>query len=525
MSLRRFGVWTNLLVSAVLMLAVWTLLVWVASRPALRGLIDMSPDQTNTVSSATKELLRDLRAENAEIEFHVFVGQIGGAARNQEHAQVMAIRQRLVNLTDMLLTRYEAIGGEGVKIIRHDPYKNPTAFTEAAQAFTYTAQDAEAVVVAVRLEGKERRFKKLSMASDLAVIDRGGNQPTGAPGGQVSMPTLKDYNGEKAISSALKSLLVQGNPRVYVLKGMSVKVKFQKASLDYSHLIEVMTLNGFDVQWLSLRDKGAVPADAAMVMCIEPTYEFLPREAEALYSYLRRGGRLFINYGWSGVRDMNPTGGRLGELLGYELSHEPVFHRISDRGMGGGSMDGTDAVARLSLQYTTHPTTRRMAEEKRPMDVFMGRRVKQRADKPKNVRMEALMRTGPEGWLARENNGMPDFRSPSGRDGLHHFTMAVSCEIDPEEGVPGNPLVGRAMIVSGTFCNNKAFAHFGDFALNICNWMTERKVLLDIATNVYTAKSIDITPQQYSRIRWLIIGYVPGTFFLLGLIMWWRRRH
>lgn len=527
MSLRRFGVWTNLLISAVLMLTVWALLVWVASRPALRGLIDMTPHKVNSVSEATKDVLRDLRAEQAQVEFHVFRGQFGGAARDQHHAQVKAIRGRLIELTNMLLKRYEAIGGESVKVVQHDAYENPTAYTEAAQAFTYTSADAEAVIVAVTQLGKERRFRKLSMVSDLAVIDMGGNQPTGAPGGQVSIPTLKDYNGEKAISSALKSLLVQGNPRVYVLKGMSATVQFQKQSLDYGHLIEVMSQNGFDVQWLTLRDTGAVPPDAAMVMCIEPTREFLPREAEALYAYLRRGGRMFLNYGWSAIPDMNPTGGTLGELLGYEIHQAPVFHRIPDvASRGGGSLDGTDAVARLSLQLNpSHPTTRRLAQAGRPMEVFMGRWVRQRPDKPKLVRIEELLRTGREGWLARSSNGLPDFRSPSGRDGLRNFIMGISCEVDPDDGAPGNPLVGRAVVVSGAFCNNKAFPHFGDFAMNICNWMTERKVLLDIATNTYSAKSIDITPQQYSRIRWLMIGYVPGAFLLLGLIMWWRRRH
>ena len=47
MSLRRFGVWTNLTISAALMLLVWTLLVWVASRPALRGLIDLTPQRAH----------------------------------------------------------------------------------------------------------------------------------------------------------------------------------------------------------------------------------------------------------------------------------------------------------------------------------------------------------------------------------------------------------------------------------------------------------------------------------------------
>lgn len=528
MSLRRFGIWTNLAISAVLMLLVWALLVWVASRPALRALIDLTPNRINTVSPATKDVLRDLRAEQAQVEFHVFHGKFGGVPRDTLHAQELAIRRKLVDLTGMLLRRYAAIGGESVKVIHHDDYQDPMAYREAAQAFTYTAADTESLIVAVTQKGKERRFRKLSMVSNLAVIDMGGNTPTGAPGGRPALPILKDFQGEKAISSALKGLLVQGNPVVYVIQGHSLMVKFMDSDLDYSRLIESMTQSGFDVRNLNLRDQGGVPSDADMVMCIEPTQEFLPRDAEFLHAYLRRGGRLFLNYGWAAAAaDMNPTGGKLGELLGYEVSQAPVFHRIPDSGnRGGGSMDGTDAVARLSLQLNpSHPTTRRMAQAGRPMEVFMGRWVHERRDRPKSVRIEELLRTGREGWLARSAGGRPDFRAPSG--GLRNHTIGLACELDPEqdEGATNHARVGRAVIIAGAFCNNKAFPHFGDFALNICNWMTERKVLLDIATSHYTANSVDIGPQQYVRIRRLLTRYVPGVFLLVGIFMLWRRRH
>src|SRR5690606_24250787 len=187
------------------------------------------------------------------------------------------------------------------------------------------------------------------------------------------LPVLKSYQGERGISSALKSLLVQGIPIVYLLEGYSHGVKFAAGDLDYSRMVEALMQSGMEVRKLNLRNATGVPADAALVICIEPMGEFLPREAEALYAYLRRGGRLFINYGWTVESSLNPTGGKLGELLGYELSQQPVFHRIPDiNNRGGGSLDGTDAVARLTLRLNgNHPTTRRMAENGRAMEVFM----------------------------------------------------------------------------------------------------------------------------------------------------------
>lgn len=541
MNLRRFGVWTNLAISAVLMLVVWVLVVWVASRPAFRVLIDMTPQQANTVSVATEELLQDLRAEEAEVEFHLFRGELGNQAPDDRAKQVVAIRSRLVQLTSLLLQRYAALGGEAVKVVEHNQYAQPALYRETAQAFGYTRADTEALIVAVRMKGKERRFRKLSLVSDLAVIDAGNSQQQ-TPGKANTLPVLKSYQGEKGISSALKTLLVQGTPVVYLIEGHSVMVDIRRRDHNYNLLIDAMAQAGLEVRPLNLRKAGGVPLDAAMVMCIEPDREFLPRDAAFLYAYLRRGGRLFINYVWSAIPDMNPTGGKLGELLGYEVSRRPVFHRIPDTGRGGGSMDGTDGVRRLTLQKNPfHPTTRRLSESGRVIEADRGRQVRTRQDKPKNVRIEELLATGGEAWLAVMNGDQPDYRTPRGIK-TSPLVVGVACELDPvaqkdedagakDEGDAGDASVsastrsGRAIVIAGQFCDDRLFPFFGDLALNICNWMTERKVLLDIQTARYSMNSLEVQRPQYERIWWLQVIWVPGTFLVFGLLIWWRRRH
>ena len=557
MNLRRFGVWTNLAVSAVLMLLVWVMVVWVASRPAFRVLIDMTPQSANSVSAATEDLLTELRAEEAEVEFHLFSGELGAQAPDERAKQVVAIRSRLLQLTSLLLQRYAALGGETVRVIEHNPYTEPAAYREAAQTFGYSRADSEALIVTVRQKGKERRFRKLSLVSDLAVIDAGHSQQQ-QPGKSSTLPVLKSYQGEKGISSALKTLLVQGTPVVYFIEGHSVTADFVRGGHSYTLLLDAMAKAGLEVRTLNLRKAGGVPADASMVICIEPDREFLPRDAEFLYAYLRRGGRLFLNYAFSFVPDMNPTGGRLGELLGYEVSRRPVFHRIPDRGQGGGSMDGTDGVRRLTLQLNPfHPTTKRLAQSGRTIEALQGRWVHPRRDKPKNVRIEDLLATGGEGWLGIMNGDQPDFRSPQGIR-LGPLGIGLALELDPaadkvEDPEPGGAAPkdtepkdsepkddgnaaaknrpdssarsGRAIVIAGQFCDDKLFPHFGDLALNICNWMTERKVLLDIETARYSMNSLDVQRPQYERIWWLQVIWVPGAFFVLGLLIWWRRRH
>ncbi|HEB52875.1 MAG TPA: hypothetical protein ENI87_06445 [bacterium] len=530
--MRRFGVWTNLVLGGVLMLCVWALFVWAASRPALRVLIDLTPQRTNSVAPATEELLAELRADDAEVELHLFQQPVDGQGRDDATRQFLAIRSRLIEATVLLLRRYEALGGENVRLFQHSPYDDSVAFREAAEAFGYSASDREALVVAVRQPGQERRFRKLSLLSDLAVIELPQERPGPVKSQQV--PVLKDFQGEKAISSALKSLLVQGTPVCYVLRGYDPAVSYDESMTGYGTLISALVKNGFEVRNLNLQQSPAVPVDATLVLCVEPRREFLPRHAEALFQYLQRGGRLFLNYSWTPAAvDMNPTGGRLGELLGYELSTKPVFHKIPDvANLAGGSIDGTEGVARLSMHVNpAHPTTRRLAESGSPFELMFARALRERAGAPRNVRREELMGTGNEGWLGvRDEYGQMSYRAPNVR--LGRFTTGMVFEVDPvaaEGDDAGSAAVdarpGQAVILSGVFCNNAGFPFFGKFALNVCNWMAERRVLLDIASANYEVKSLDIKQPQLLRTRDLMTYYLPGAFLLLGLIVWWRRRH
>lgn len=532
MNKRRLLVWLRLGVAAALLLAIWAMLVWVSSRPALKALIDLTPQRTNSVDATTVELLRDLRQQQAKIELHLFYLDTRGAPQNDVQRAQLRIRTQLVQRTQMLLRSYQHLGGEAVRVYEHQPYGDPQAYSEAAQRFGYNAQDGESLVVAVTMPGKEPRHLKLSLVSDLAVIDLpSGPAGGGGPVTRQPVPVLKDYQGEVAISSALKSLLVQGTPKAYVLKGYSPTADYGVNNrFGYGALLTALIQLGFEVTELNLRDTQVVPADADLVLVLEPTSEFAPRDAEALFEYLRRGGRMFVNYGWSpAASEMNPTGGRFGELLGYEVSDRPIFHLIPQGARTGGQgLDGNDAVKQVPIRrYGLHPTTRRLAESGRPFEVMMARALRQRPGSPAGVNLEELLLTGDQAWLAvPDASGTFSNRRPNIQ--LQDFVVAMACEVarpgdDAAAAADARP--GEIVIVSGIFCNNALMEYFGNFALNVCNWLVERRVLLDIGGTRYDAKYLDVKQPQLDSAQRLQTVYVPGAFLLLGLIVWWRRRH
>lgn len=529
---RRWAVRANLLVGALAMLAVWVLLVWVAARPALRRLLDLTPQQVNTVDPATEDLLRELRSQQVAVEFHLFFPALAGQAPDEESAQVLRIRDRLRSLTKFLLRRYQWLGGESVAIREYDLQSDLAKTREMAQAFGYTGE-GDVVVVAATQPGRERRFRSLSLLSDLAEIDLPGLRPNVGPA-QAKVPTLRRYLGEVVLSSALKGLLVQGTPVCYLLRGYSRFLDTDSGVIGsaYGRFVNGLRRLGFDVRDLVFGREHVVPRDAALVVVLEPDAEFAEVDALALFDYVKRGGRLFLNYVWSPIESRNPDGGKLGELLGYTVGQSPVFHLIPDPGgrVGGPGLSGHPAVAKLQLDLSpSHEVTRRLALAGARLEVGGARPLDQRPGASSELLRSWILRTGPYGWLGRPGpDGQMDLQAPP-QNLLGPFLVGLAIEVPPTSAGDGKagqdkPQSGQVVIVSGAFCNNSGVEAFGDLGYNICNWLAERRVLMDIQTRSYAARQMQVQPQQQERIRWLCVYGVPGLFLGCGLVVLYRRR-
>lgn len=540
MKLSRVTGLGNLLIAALLMLAVWVLVIFVSARPALRSLIDLTPHQVNSVDEVTVELLDALRAEDIKVEFHLFFPGVAGRGQTVEQEQQLAIIRRLQELTRVLANRYRALGGEHVTVIEHDLRQNLDATREAAQAFGYEPPQSE-VVVTVTRPGRERRWRKLSLTQDLALLDL----PRQAqPGPRATVPVLKKFLGEEALSTAIKSLLVQGTPVVYLWGANSPDLNWSNASVGtgYGLLADGLAKLGFDVKMLPRQ--GVIPRDASVVFVPEPRMPFSDRDATTLFEFVRGGGRLFLNYNWSPQASWNPGAGKLGELLGYEIGQARIHHLIRDSSnrTGGRGLDGDPAVAKLELAIDpTHPVTRKLGA--RALEVANARPLEVLSS-PDGVETTSILASGDKGWLARIQNGYPVLEAPQGV-GLRQFLVGVAMTVAPaktggddqagdDEQVDGagagaragSESDGRAVIVSGEFCNNLGMPLYSDLAFNIFNWLAEREVMLNLQTKQYQPRQMEVQPQQVARVFYLLFYTVPVVFLLGGIAVFFvRRRH
>lgn len=523
MTARRLLGWTNLLFGGVLMLAVWMLLVLVASRPGIKRVFDLSPGARFTVDPASQTLLAELAAQGKKVEFHVFFQALDAEHPPQDafQRQRWTILRSLQGLTYDLLTSYQSMGKGAVRAIYHSQ-GDIAGYREASEK--YNVGNGDWVVVEVLMPNAPPRSKRLNMIADLAAIETPGAQP-GQPGvARNEMPVLKDYKGEEAISSGIKSLLVQGTPVLYVARGYGMDVDMLQATnqgAGYGLLWKSLESEGFQVRMTDL--SRGVPDDATAVAVIEPRQELPGPVAQALLAYVRRGGRLLLNYSYASVETWNPDGGELGQALGFRIGPDPVFHLIQNpNNPTGPGLDRNRDVQRLPVVLNPqHPVTQPLVVSGRFLQLTQARSIELRKD-AEGLRRDGLLQTGPFAWVAARPQDRTSFARPVDDRALQPRDAGIAIELDGKDKA-GNAVTGLVVVLAGVLCNNEQLAINRDFGLNVFQWFADRKELVTVHGERYQAKRFQFGLEQLARVQWLLILVVPLLFLGLGILVAYRR--
>lgn len=525
---RKLAGWTSLAVGSGLMFAVWVLLVLVSSQPDLKMLVDLSPQARFTVSRETKELLQRLRDDpNLRCEFHTIYEPLRRGTTEEER-QLIGIHQQLQSLTTDLLRQYAYHGGESVRIHHHDVLRNPAETGEFVKARGGGRNSVTVVLLSKDKDGKESsRHKSLSVDKEMGVFDRRPQTPT--PGPSKRPPRLEDYRGEAALSAALKSLLVQGAPKIYVLTGHREEDVVNAHWYSYSELMNGLVREGFQIGQLNLA-KDAVPDDAEVLACFEPRREFADEEAEKVLAFLRKGGRMFLNASYTRPVEWNPTLKNLLAPLGLELGVELVCQPY-----GGARMSNPSQVVQLLIRRMNpvHEITQPLVVDRRPQRMQEARDIRKIEPTPPGINVDMSLLVTDPAWLARTVEGQQDFEPPHDRNAYRFRCVGAIADVLPPEGAPQHQRSGRLILVSGKTLIN-GFYQQGqvDLGLNIFQWLVERQALVTIRREPLRSKPLalarpgidpDVRATRLSRVAWLLKAWVPSLFLVLGVVVLWRR--
>ncbi len=506
--------WAWLLVAAGLAAVGWAAAAVLFARPGLKRLWDLSPQARFSVEPATAELLAQLRDTGQRVEFHtLYVPLSSIRATGPEGEQIVGLHRRVQDLTTDLLRQYAYLGGDAVTVAHHDLLREPAEIREVLREVE--RRSSNTVIVKV---GKRSRV--LHLLDDLAELDVPMSAQSPVPGARPAIPALKSYKGEEALSTALRSLLVEGVPKVYFATDSGASLT-AGLGVSFSELVGALSDEGFAVAELDLRREQRVPDDAAVVALLEPRHEIGAAAAEAVWAYLRRGGRVLVTVSYyDALPDWNPRLPELGERLGFALGDELVCHVIPDPSHPNQSTSGSPMVQNLVAAGLNplHPVTRPLWRAQRYPLLKGAREIRAVDGAHPGVRLDtSILRTSPGAWLEERP---VDFIAPPGADAYAARCIGAIADVDPEHG----DRTGHFVLIAAAGFENLGFGQNGDLALNLFAWLAERKALVSIRGSKYVARDLTLAPQQLERTFWFLVAGVPGAFLLLALAVFWRRQ-
>lgn len=324
------------------------------------------------------------------------------------------------------------------------------------------------------------------------------------------------FKGELLFTSAIVAATDPQTPKAYFLQDQGEHPLDNQSDASYGQFQQVLQNQKVSLEPLRFRGTNDVPADCQLLIIAGPRTRFAPDSLNRLEQYLQRGGRMMVLMNYLSLT--NQTG--LESLLahwGVEVS----------RGVIVDPDNSTTGQNVLSTRIGTHPVVRPLVLDQVPVDVLLPRALfPLKASGGDAPRVDALAMSGEASVLVTEMAG--GSLRPTARDRKGAFPFLVAVEKGNIQGVTtdrGNPrliVAGDSYFLSNGWIDRKANAIFAGYAVN---WLLDRSLQVGgIQARAIRSYRISLTQSELRQVRWVLLGALPGTVVLAGLLVWTRRR-
>lgn len=335
------------------------------------------------------------------------------------------------------------------------------------------------------------------------------------------------FRGEQVLTGALLEITDPNRKKIYFVTGHG---ELQVADPDprgLSVLHHELRLRNFAVESLNLTSARAIPADASLLLIVEPKSRYTPAEQEMLRKYLSiDAGRLIVCLGPGervdrlGLDDLFYD---WGVLVDNDLVIDLAPECIAENG---------DLIV---LAFEPHPITQALIDENRPL----------RFGRTRTVRLDPSRTAGngltviPVAATSKQAWGETNYQQFPGKDAadIHpmkgilpedRLSLVVASErVSKPENLPFSVRGGRMVVYgSGDFISNQQIAFAGNLAtfLGAVNWTVDRDPQLAVPPRPIERFQLALSGSDFMKLRYALIFGLPGASLLLGIVVYWTRR-
>jgi ABC-type uncharacterized transport system involved in gliding motility auxiliary subunit len=461
----------------VLAVALVGMVNWLGYRHYVRG--DWTSSKIYSLSDKTKNVLKGIKDE-----VRVVV--------------LMTPTTPLFAETKELLSRYEAISSK-FKVEFIDPERDPLRTKQLAQEFGVSA--ANTVVFAA--EGR----KKYVTSDQLADYDYSGMQ-MGQP------PKLKGFKGEEQFTAAILGVVSPKVPKIYFVTGHGEHDPDSAGEDGMSQLREQLKRDNLEVAKTALLS-GSVPSDCDLLVIAGPKAPFTDTEKAALSGYLEKGGRALVL--------LDPVLGAQQRPSGLEEFVKTYGVQVNDDLVIDPSrkLPFFDVSAVYVTDFRSHP----VVDGLQGLAVLLPVARSVTTTAAQGATSAILLTTSDKGWgetnldaLLKTGQAQKDAKDTPGPVPLG---VAAQSEKDKDKG--------WRLVVFGNsaFLTNAQIANAGNVNLgqNAINWLARQEQALGIAPRSPEQVQLFLSAAQMRNVFLISLVGLPVLAIVLGVAVWWRRRH
>jgi len=317
------------------------------------------------------------------------------------------------------------------------------------------------------------------------------------------------FNGEKMFTTMLLAVVNPKPFRAYFLQGDGEPSLSDSSDTGYMKFGEILAEDYIGTVPISLLGSQNIPPDCDLLIIVGPTLRFTDSELSKIDQYLAQGGRLLALFDYYSVDQ--PTG--LENILAVDWDVNVVADTVQDL---QNTVTGKDVDVR---SFSQHPVVDSLSQS--ALEMVLPRPVSPipqpnaPADAPT---VTPLAYSGPASTLVGGRGALP-----------HAYPLMVAVEQNSIKGIAsGNGNTRMVIAGDSLFLNNRMIEAGAnrDFAGFAVNWLLDRQILLNgIGPSPVVEYRLLMTQTQLQKVRWLLLGALPGAVLAFGSLVWLRRRN